>query len=349
MDTIRLRGGVPFVLAASASLFFGANACGDADSSASNGPAGDASVDGAPVEDSARGDSTLVGPSGLTDGQAAAAATFIASCFSDDGINRTLQVIYLEKTTSPFRSPEVLACLAAKKNGCGAITDCLGISYSSGTACSGDVKCNGKIHEECVSPNSKLSVDCSRLGLDCVTNKFAYCGGPTRPPCEGATFTPSCDDGVPVGCEDGNTVRGPRCADFGATCEVASAGATCKGAGGACQGTGNESTESLDFEGEGCDGTKLRACLGGGLTTLDCATVAPGFTCFPSPDGGANALAYCGSAAECVPQSPWEKVPASCDGNSVVICDGGKVQKIDCTTLGFQGCAGGLCTPGLFN
>ena len=57
-------------------------------------------------------------------------------------------------------------------------------------------------------------------------------------------------------------------------------------------------------------------------------------------------MAYCGTAAECSPKSPWNKVAATCDATSVVMCNGGKISKLDCTTLGFTGCNAGLCTPG---
>src|SRR5262249_4856423 len=81
-------------------------------------------------------------PDGPADPAAALrGATFIASCMSDDGVNRTLQEIYLDRTTSWALSPVALACLASKSNGCAALTECFGFRRSSGGGC--DAGCVG--------------------------------------------------------------------------------------------------------------------------------------------------------------------------------------------------------------
>lgn len=295
-------------------------------------------------------DGRTPGPSGAIDPAAAArAAAFLASCMSDDGVNRTLQEIYLERTTLPFRSPAVLACLASKSNGCAAITECLGVAYTNDGPC--DAGCSGSVYAEC-SGAARLQVDCARMGLDCKPVPGAYCGAAGDVACDPATFQGSCTDGTPSGCVDGLTRRGLHCPDFGATCTLLSTsqgGGTeygCKGAGGACVGTNNDDTTTARWEGVRCENGKLVGCVANGLATLDCATSAAGFTCFEAPDAGAGGAAYCGTATECTPRSPWEKVAATCNGTAVVACNGGKVEAIDCVALGFTGCEAGRCTPG---
>lgn len=292
---------------------------------------------------------TPLPPGPIDPAAAARAATFLASCLSDDGVNRTLQEIYLERTTLPFRSPAVIACLASKTNGCAAISDCLGVKYTSDGPCDGG--CSGSVYAEC-SGGTRLSVDCARMGLECKPVAGAYCGAADAVVCDPATFQGSCTDGTPAGCADGLTRRGLHCPDFGATCTLLSTmqgGGTaygCKGAGGACTGTNNDDTTTARWEGVRCENGKLVGCLSNGLATLDCGTSAVGFTCFEAPDAGAGSTAYCGTAGECTPRSPWEKVAATCDGTAVTMCNGGKIEKVDCLSLGFTGCTSGRCTPG---
>ena len=287
-------------------------------------------------------------PAGPIDPSAAArAALFIASCTSDDGVTRTLQEIYLERTTSPFRSPAVLACLATKANGCAAMTECIGVRYSNDGPC--DAGCVGEVWNECSGPTFRLSVDCTRTGLSCKAARGGYCGGPDAIACDPGTFQGSCDDGTPVGCEDGLTRRGLHCPDFGATCSLLyttspGGGSTfgCKGTEGACTSNSPNDTMTAHWDGQRCEGGKLVGCLGSGLSTLDCATSAVGFSCFAAPDAGAGSSAYCGTAAECVAT----RFTTTCEGTAVVMCNGGKIEKVDCLSLGFTGCTAGLCTPG---
>jgi hypothetical protein len=172
--------------------------------------------------------------------------------------------------------------------------------------------------------------------------------------CDDTTTAGICDGTTPVACVDGIVRRGNDCETLGATCTVLSTntgGGTmtgCQGAGGACTGISNDDAVTARFEGVRCENGKLLGCMMNGLTTLDCASVGAGFTCFDVPDGGVGAGAYCGTAAECTPRSSWSKVAATCEGTSVVVCNGGKVDKVDCTTLGFTACSSGVCTPGFF-
>lgn len=316
----------------------------DGGSDTSTNPTGDGSTsgDGSPKP----------APSGPIDPAIAArAALLIATCISDDGVNRTLQEIYLERTTNPYRTRAVLECLGAKTNGCAAVTDCLGLQYSTDGGC-GDAACAGNVYNECSGADFRLSVDCTKTARTCVPQPGAYCVGAGETVCNESTTVGTCDGTTPVACVDGILQRGIDCAKYGATCGVIttySGGGSmtgCKGASGACSGTSNDDAVTARWEGVRCENGKLVGCVQNGLSTLDCAESGIGFTCFDSPDGGSTSMAYCGTAAECSPKSPWNKVAATCDGTSVVMCNGGKIEKIDCTSLGFTGCNAGLCTPG---
>ncbi|HZF51711.1 MAG TPA: hypothetical protein VE093_23815 [Polyangiaceae bacterium] len=73
--------------------------------------------------------------------------------------------------------------------------------------------------------------------------------------------------------------------------------------------------------------------------------VAKGFSC-----QSLNTASFCGLAAECEPGSAYY---ATCEGTTVVFCNAGRIEKIDCTTLGFTGChtmyGEGACSPGLYD
>src|SRR5687767_6031039 len=148
-------------------------ACGDDPETTPVTPdaASDGTTTDGPVSPTPDGSTNPPPPSGPIDPAAAArAAIFLATCISDDGVNRTLQEIYLEHTTNWFRSPAIVACLAGKTNGCQAVTDCLGFAYTSDAgAC--DAGCTGTLYREC-SPPIGITVECSTLGLSCGPKKY---------------------------------------------------------------------------------------------------------------------------------------------------------------------------------
>jgi hypothetical protein len=332
-------------------------ACSSEESGGPSSGGPDASADSTttPNGDATMGaDGAVVTPSGPIDPAAAArAALFIATCISDDGVNRTLQQLYLERTKNTYRSRAVIECLASKTNGCEAMRDCLGISYSADGGC-GDASCTDNVYNECSGSSFRLCVDCSKTARTCTARPSTYCVGPGETECDVSTTTGVCDGNTPVACVEGLLLRGSDCAAYGAVCAVlytrqeGGSMTGCKGAGGACVGTSNDDAITARWEGDHCENGKLVGCLANGLSTLDCAESAAGFTCFDAPDANAGSRAYCGTAAECSPESPWAKVAATCEGTSVVMCNGGKIDKVDCTTLGFTGCNAGLCTPGFF-
>jgi hypothetical protein len=183
-------------------------------------------------------------------------------------------------------------------------------------------------------------LDCARIGLvcdpaqGCIEAEAASCT-------DGATCGP---DGRPDICERGVAWDGPDCSAIGLGCDN-----------GACTGTGAECTtfaepEVVSFRGASCTGNVLHACIGGRLHDVDCATLGP-FACHAIGD-----VAFCGLGAECVPPDsglPSLSHPPTCDGNTVVYCHMGRIERVDCTTLGFTGCDIDRalnhygCTPGV--
>jgi hypothetical protein len=76
---------------------------------------------------------------------------------------------------------------------------------------------------------------------------------------------------------------------------------------------------------------------------FDCGILADGFTCQSSMASGDL---DCGLAAECDMGSTYE---ATCEGDELVLCNAGRIDRIDCKAVGFDGCDPdvGLCFPSL--
>jgi hypothetical protein len=84
------------------------------------------------------------------------------------------------------------------------------------------------------------------------------------------------------------------------------------------------------FEGTGCDGNILLACVNGAAHGRDCAALGPGYGCREL-----SGQFFCGLGAECV---PGDGTDTSCEGTVVSFCREGLVDQRDCTQLGFTGC-----------
>jgi hypothetical protein len=317
-------------------------ACG---TSTTGGPA-DGGADGGVTDlDAATADADGAAPV-VTPSDAAKAAIFYASCTSDDGVNRTLQEIYLDRGESVLRllQPSIVACLGTKSNGCKAVTECAGISYEQLAGCA--ARCDGKTAEYC-SGSVHVRIDCAKLGLECVVGARLPTCVATTTPCDPQTYASVCEGDRPTMCYDGFKDVGRPCADIGLTCGGTDAGSgvgRCRGSLGACNAV-IDGRLGATYTPVACEGGKLKGCVNAGLALFDCAQAAPGFTC-QTAAGPGGAPAYCGTATECAPPDPWTKQPASCDGTSVVFCNGGKIEKVDCRSLGFARCDNGQCSPG---
>ncbi|MGZ6093728.1 MAG: hypothetical protein ACXWUG_16980 [Polyangiales bacterium] len=272
------------------------------------------------------------------------AAVFEGSCIPDDRANRLLADAYYDVDSDPFDGKlhrGAIACLAAKTNGCQAVQDCLGISVdSAGGPCTEG--CSGTVATACDDP-LKFTVDCGRYGLSCNSRGCL----PPLPACDRTTFVPSCDGGAPTFCNSDGLKHGLKCADYGMECGTQGMGtstfAFCRGTGPVCNSGATTGLSISSRNGIACDGAKLRACVNGNEATFDCATIGKGFTCQSGTIGG-KSVAFCGLAAEC---DPTVSSQPSCEGNDLVVCNAGRIEKVDCTALGFSGCnaTAKVCSP----
>jgi len=152
---------------------------------------------------------------------------------------------------------------------------------------------------------------------------------PTPVACD-ASEAPSCTaKGEVQFCGDGFRRKTP-CESLGFSCVAGK----CVGEGAACTDTSDRLSELVEPVGTGCPGSTLQACLGGQTTSVDCATQGPGFSC--QAVGGSY---FCGLAAECLPSDNFgQKDAPTCDGTVLSFCSAGRLEHLDCTTLGFTGC-----------
>jgi len=286
----------------------------------------------------------------------AGAAAVLGSCMGDDGINRTLTNLWNIEINAALAGGCAglqAECLDNAHCGCGAMKACLGFEQSrvDATCISG---CDGNIFTLCSTLDDpqglRSTIDCSREGLVC--DPLAICQEAPTVACDPKTYGLSCDaDGRSEICRSkgaGNALfKGPICASLGLSCS----NGVCVGKGAACSGGYPGPEGQTDMEGTACSGTSLVACVGGGMQTFDCARIAPGFSC-----QSVDSTYFCGLASECVPGN----IPAGrsvtqnyCEGSTVVLCNAGRIDRVDCLGLGFSGCEinrpnGKLgCVPGM--
>lgn len=285
----------------------------------------------------------------------ARAATVYGSCgIQDDGIERNLAFMWnedLETDLFYYRTARQAACLANARCGCRALEACLEFDLKLGDA-RGCQPCAGSVATFCEDAKYWGTVDCAKVGLTCDAR--AICGPAGAMACDTPTFVPSCDTkGRPQVCVrkavGGEVLTGLECAKLGLTC----AAGRCVGTGATCPFSPFPQPDGVTtLEGLGCIGADLDACIAGQHATVRCADRGPGFAC--QTFGGRY---FCGLASECAP--PMERssliaLVGQCEGNSVVICNAGRIDKIDCTTLGFTGCEFNPpegkrgCLPGTF-
>jgi hypothetical protein len=105
---------------------------------------------------------------------------------------------------------------------------------------------------------------------------------------------------------------------------------------GECVGPGNPCFGSMNA----CQGSDTIAyCLDGTNLRINCSDLGPGFKC----QGVFPFSARCQQDTECNPgQSSGTE---TCVGDKLQICNGGKLEEIDCLALGFSGCSGTRCVP----
>jgi hypothetical protein len=329
--------------------------CGDDDSPADAGARDggatlDAALDDAALSDGGGRDSATASdavvpvgatfPGAPTDPTALArAAVVFGSCIPDDGIRRFVDRHYRSPVASdPFFGDEAFDCLASTNTGCAAVESCVGVRFDRMGPC--EDGCAGETLTAC-DDEWRFAIDCAEIGRTCDAEAGA-CVDATATACDGSSFTPECRAGAPVVCDDGHERSGFRCEDYGLTC---ASPAACAGSGAACA-SAVDSPLSLPAEGIRCTTpSTLEACVNGGTHEIACADIAGGFSC--RTVGGAS---FCGLGDECDPSEST----ASCDGDTIVFCHAGALERVDCTSLGFTGCTegggrdGAFCSPSLW-
>ena len=135
------------------------------------------------------------------------------------------------------------------------------------------------------------------------------------------------------------------CADYGLECGLLMDGSqtpVCTGTGAVCDSFSPWPSDIEYALLQGCEGSTARACYNDREFVFDCEELAEGFTCQSQVQGAGSVTRFCGLASEC----SWGHAEF-CEGDSLVLCNGGRLDKIDCTSLGFQGCDAerGICYP----
>jgi hypothetical protein len=263
----------------------------------------------------------------------ARAAVVFASCFPDDGINRNLAAFWDPLPPGQFwaRAQTRASCLATAGGGCNALKRCFGYALTlGGPPCQNS--CENSTLTVCGTAGgqtSRMTINCETVGLGCDPKAYCTDFSPTTG-CDG-TIPPFCTtDGRPTACKGGVVVAGGFCAKLGLTCQ---AGA-CTGSGAACPKDAPASEAETYLNGFACEGPVLHACVGGQEQAITCPFVAEGFTC-----QSAGGQFFCGLAGECVPdQQTGGNLAARCEGNTVLFCNAGRIDRVDCTSLGFTGC-----------
>lgn len=271
---------------------------------------------------------SLPEPTELDPDVLARAAVVVGSCMPDDGVARNAGHIWNEHLGAPLfhhRLGAQLDCLANGACGCTAIEECLGIKRALAPAAGCAAQCAGDVLSGC-EDEQQFVLDCGSLGqscdesLNCVSEPAQACEGSEAPTCSAEGEVRYCSRGI---------WRTTPCQSVGFSC----LNGECVGEGAACDASPDAS--EVELTGMACSGDTLQACLGGRATTVDCTKQGPGFSC-----QSVSGTFFCGLAAECAPPTPSGAAmpPASCDGNVLTFCSAGRIERLDCTTLGFTGC-----------
>jgi hypothetical protein len=284
----------------------------------------------------------------------ALAAVVLGSCYPDDGVSRNASEMWNYREHDGFwRNFRLQAeCIAQAGQGCDALDTCMGWAIEEAPGCTPGRVCDGStlIHcaEDAGGENVAWRLDCATIDLECDVR--AYCVSEPVVACDEATYVMNCSDEKPQSCNDTGEGRpdseevifpGPDCAALGLVCAAGVVGGYEPIE---CTGTGDSCDLILYgiFDAMACTGSTLETCVNGRRHDLDCSTYGPDFSC-QSYEG----IPFCGLASECLPADLFDYGPdisqdgdpvPFCDGTSIVFCNAGRMERIDCTELGFTGC-----------
>ena len=256
--------------------------------------------------------------------RATAALTSLCAGVPDDGFYRTQY--YLRGTWGGWSypgGPEFVTCLANVTNGCEGVRDCRGFAWKSDAEVCGT--CDGDTAVFC-GDGLQARWDCGKYSGSC---EGGLCSYPDLPLCDEGANQPSCDaEGRPSFCDDWLHV-GLDCAAFGLACEESFTGRTgCTGVGTDCSGENNV-YYSINTHGTSCQDDTMVTCQGGKEAEVSCPCFGQNHACQL-----VNGEAFCGVASECDPAT----FSKTCNGTSVVFCNAGKIESLDCVDLGFTEC-----------
>lgn len=208
---------------------------------------------------------------------------------------------------------EMVRCVGAAGTDCGAVLGC-GLQAGVVDGVCDRTRCEGDLLRLCIglppgTPDSRATIDCSVLGLTCVTGDSGAVG--CGAPCTESACDPSGRSGIWCASGIGTLITcndGLRCTTTGL------APIDCVGDGAACTA-------------DTCSGATLTDCdpvSSRGRPPVDCADV--GGTCDV-------ALGCVPSATECTPGA------GTCDGSVITYCSPSRTEEtLDCTALGFSRC-----------
>lgn len=285
----------------------------------------------------------------------ARAAVMFGSCVADDQPRTTATMIYTQHDYEPGWLSDLQAsvgCLASAGDGCAAVERCLHMSARHVAGC--QPGCDGTVATGC-DDSLEYRMDCARWGQVCDPERGRCRRASSAPECDEESMMGRCEDGRPVYCSSGyadgmHVYRGPRCEDLGMRCQDdlgTGELAVCQGSGGECE-TEHWGGLSYDVERGSCrDDVTLDACVNGGVHTVTCESLAQGFRCVRRQGDVPGDM--CGLGDECDPFDYQQQ--ARCEGTAVVFCNAGRLEHVDCRTLGFSGCDARMnrCSPGLWS
>jgi len=276
---------------------------------------------------------------GFTPAQMLALAVRTATCFNEPPqqvVEQMFRPSYWQGGIIPSRPCSILNAALSSNGGCtGFLLDYLKIAVEpapGGTCAAPVIGCrtpapghetattcrNGLIiSEECqyVTGTSECLSSAGAVGCRPQSVETAACS---------EASPPRCYNGRLQRCVGGAYVHTLDCDTSLTTCDVTAN--NCVGGGAACTGDTDR-----------CDGTRIQQCRGGRLHSNDCGFLVAGSTCRTL--GGHS---FCGTATECDPAS--SPPGGTCEGNTLVLCVGGTLQRVNCVTAGFLGCGVGGCT-----
>ncbi len=273
----------------------------------------------------------------------ARAAAVVAACWPDDGPDRNATHMWNPRAAEGiFFERFVLQaeCLAHANCGCAAIEHCLGVTIAPAPQC--PATCAGSRFSTCgpadgVPAGSALTIDCSAVGLTC--DPAAGCAAGPAQSCDPATFYARCDgqQGTPEYCVKGFAEFGTKCGDLGLYCNRGACVGSLNDFGEGCANTSTYQPGDINVIPDGClQPDELYACVNGQTTGVNCPSFGAGFKCQVIGQGY-----FCGLASQCeaaTDYAPSHLNPPTCDGSSVVYCNAGRTERIDCLELGFTGC-----------